>query len=226
MPRVPSVAVSSSSPVMKPATAPKIEPRSSATESSATSTMLAVRNVRYSVRTESCRRAATNRTSAAFRPSIASRPSSARVRRRTGSTRSRRAASAGCSGTGLRRSTTGSTRCRSGCRAGTSTCSGPAPSEPAVTIVSPTRTYGLLRHAVENEHVARAAAAANRADHLRVRHVGRRDCALAVGEQCHARLVRSTRDRPCRRARRSHRVRRSARRRRCPAAHRPTFRRR
>ena len=29
--------------------------------------------------------------------------------------------------------------------------SGPAPSEPAVTIVSPIRTYGSLRHAVEDE---------------------------------------------------------------------------
>ena len=46
-----------------------------------------------------------------------------------------------------------------------------------------------LRHTVENEDVARAAAAAHRADHLRVRHVGRRHRTLAVGEQRDARLA-------------------------------------
>ena len=39
---------------MKPAIAPKTEPRSSATESRATSTMLEARNGRYSVSTASC----------------------------------------------------------------------------------------------------------------------------------------------------------------------------
>src|SRR5260221_10968845 len=68
MPSVPSVAVSSSSPVPKPAIAPKTDPRSNAIESSATSTMLAVRNWRYSVRTASWNSAATKRTSAAFSP--------------------------------------------------------------------------------------------------------------------------------------------------------------
>ena len=176
---------------MKPATAPKIEPRSSAIDSSATSTTLAVRNSRYSVRTDSWSSAATNRTSAAFRPSI-SRSSSARGRRRTGSTRSRRAASPGCSGTGSRRRSTGSRRCRSGCRAGTSTCSGPAPSVPAVTIVSPTRTYGCFGTRSRIRTSLEPAAAANGADHPRVRQVGRGDGALAVGEQRHARHVRVT----------------------------------
>src|SRR5437899_719069 len=70
MPSVPSVAMSSSSPVPKPAIAPKTDPRSSAIESKATSTMLAVRNWRYSVSTESWNSAATKRTSAAFMPFI------------------------------------------------------------------------------------------------------------------------------------------------------------
>ena len=52
-PSVPSVAVSSSRPVPKPATAPKTDPRRSAIESRATRTMLDVRNGRYSVSTAS-----------------------------------------------------------------------------------------------------------------------------------------------------------------------------
>ena len=189
--------MSSSSPVMKPATAPKIEPRRSAIESSATSTMLAVRNVRYSVRTESWRRAATNRTSAAFRPSI-SRASSARGRRRTGSTRSRRAASAGCSGTGRRRVEDWLETVPIGMPRGNFDFSGPAPSEPAVTIVSPMRTYGCFdtrsRTSTSLEPPPRRTAPITCGFVTSVARHG----ALAVGEQRDARLVRESRGRPCR----------------------------
>ena len=68
--------------------------------------------------------------------------------------------------------------------------SGPAPSEPAVTIVSPTRTTGRFGTRSSTRTSLDPPPRLDRADHLRVRDVGRGDGALAVGEQRHARLVR------------------------------------
>ena len=197
-PSVPSVAVSSSRPVPKPATAPKTEPRRSAIESSATSTMLAVRNGLYSVSTASWRSEATKRRSAALTPSISrfGHQHDHRLQRREVDERLHLDLLERVDVVVARRSRP----CRSGSRAGTSTAARRAPSEPAVITVSPTPTYGAFETRSRTSTSLPPPPRWTIADRRRVRQVGRGDGALAVGEQRHARDARSHACRRCRRA--------------------------
>src|SRR6478735_7608903 len=208
-PSVPSVAMSSMSPVPKPAIAPKIEPRRRAIESRPTSTMLDVRNWRYSVRTESWNSPNTNRTSAALTPSISVRPSSL-LHQDDHGLESRevddRVDLDRLEGVDV---VVADARDRPDLQAAREHRRQRALAERAggdddVADLDVRR----LRHAVEDERVAAAVAAPDQTDRRRVVEVGRRHGALTVGEQRHARdaLPRAV-DRPDQPARRrDHRV--------------------